>query len=133
MKPRVYLETSFISYLAGRLSPDLVTLQRQLSSQRWWERNRWEFDLYISNEPQRGSLKTMATNQQSSAVQTSSWDLTMKPKDDIVDQIHAWREKYAAQFDYDLTRIFEDLKAKEAANPAPRAELKPVRPQAKRS
>jgi len=47
VKPRVYLETSFISYLAGRLSSDLVTLQRQLSSQRWWERNRGEFDLYV--------------------------------------------------------------------------------------
>ena len=56
----------------------------------------------------------------------------MEPKDDIVDEIHAWREQYAAQFDYDLARIFEDLRAKEAANPAPRAELKPVEPQVKK-
>jgi len=44
----VYLETSFVSYLAGRLSQDLTTLQRQLSSQRWWERKRAEFELVAS-------------------------------------------------------------------------------------
>ena len=48
MKPRVYLETSFVSYLAGRLSEDLTTLQRQLSSQRSWEQERHKFDLVVS-------------------------------------------------------------------------------------
>ncbi|MEO8592251.1 MAG: type II toxin-antitoxin system VapC family toxin [Candidatus Solibacter sp.] len=48
MKPKAYLETSFISYLAGRLSEDLTTLQRQLSSQRWWEQARHRFDLVVS-------------------------------------------------------------------------------------
>ena len=45
MKPKVYLETSFVSYLSGRLSEELTTLQRQLSSQRWWEQERHKFDL----------------------------------------------------------------------------------------
>ena len=48
MKPKVYLETSFVSYLSGRLSEDLTTLQRQLSSQRWWEQERHKFDLVVS-------------------------------------------------------------------------------------
>src|SRR5580700_5916694 len=48
MKPRVYLETSFVSYLAGRLSQDLIALQRQLSSQRWWAERRLDFDLFTS-------------------------------------------------------------------------------------
>lgn len=48
MKPKVYLETSFISYLTGRLSSDLTSLQRQLSSQRWWTAERGRFDLLIS-------------------------------------------------------------------------------------
>jgi len=48
MRPKVYLETSFVSHLAGRLSQDLTTLQRQLSSQRWWERKRAEFELVAS-------------------------------------------------------------------------------------
>ena len=48
MKPKVYLETSFVSYLSGRLSEDLTMLQRQLSSQRWWEQERHKFDLVVS-------------------------------------------------------------------------------------
>jgi hypothetical protein len=48
VKAKAYLETSFVSYLVARLSPDLTTLQRQLSSQRWWEMKRTEFDLVVS-------------------------------------------------------------------------------------
>jgi hypothetical protein len=48
MKPKVYLETSFVSYLAARLSRDLIMLQRQLSSRRWWETMRSQFDLLVS-------------------------------------------------------------------------------------
>ena len=52
----------------------------------------------------------------------------MKWKDEIVEEVRASREAYAAQFDYDLKRMFEDLKAKEVNNPARRAELKPLEP-----
>ena len=45
----------------------------------------------------------------------------MKWKDEIVEEVRQAREAYAAQFDYDLKRIFEDLKKKEAEDPAPRA------------
>ena len=48
MKAKVYLETSFVSYLASRLSQYLTTLQRQLSSQRWWREKRQEFELVAS-------------------------------------------------------------------------------------
>jgi len=48
MRAKVYLETSFISYLTGRLSSDLTSLQRQLSSQRWWAMERERFDLFVS-------------------------------------------------------------------------------------
>jgi hypothetical protein len=48
MKPKVYLETSFISYLTSRFSHDLVILQRQLSSRRWWDQMRKGFDLLVS-------------------------------------------------------------------------------------
>lgn len=49
-------------------------------------------------------------------------------KDEIVEEVRAVREAYAAQFDYDLKRMFEDLKKKEAEDPAPRANLKPLKP-----
>ncbi len=52
----------------------------------------------------------------------------MKWKDEIVEEVRVTREAYAAQFEYDLKRMFEDLKAKEAKNTARRAELKPLRP-----
>ena len=49
-------------------------------------------------------------------------------KDEIVEEVRIAREAYAAQFDYDLKRIFEDLKQKEERNPATRASLKPLEP-----
>lgn len=54
----------------------------------------------------------------------------MKWKDEIVEQVRAVREAYAAQFDYDLKRMFQDLKKKEGQDPAPRANLKPLKPNA---
>ncbi len=48
MKPKVYLETSLISYLAARPSRDVSVLNRQLSTQEWWHTRRNLFDLYTS-------------------------------------------------------------------------------------
>ena len=53
----------------------------------------------------------------------------MKWKDEIVEEVRTAKEAYAAQFDYDLERMFEDLKKHEAQNPAPRANLIPLQPQ----
>ena len=39
----------------------------------------------------------------------------MKSKDEIVDEVRAVREAYAARFNYDLAKIYEDLKTKEQA------------------
>lgn len=47
-KPRVYLETSVISYLTARLSRDLVTVGRQELTREWWEQQRTRFGLFIS-------------------------------------------------------------------------------------
>ena len=52
----------------------------------------------------------------------------MKWKDEIVEEVRTAREAYAAQFDYDLARMFEDLTKKEEQNPARRANLKPLEP-----
>ena len=57
----------------------------------------------------------------------------MKWKDEILEEVRVAREAYAAQFDYDLGRMFEDLKRKEEQNPAPRAELKPLQPREQRA
>jgi len=52
----------------------------------------------------------------------------MKWQGEIVEEVRTAREAYAARFDYDLTRMFEDLKKKEKQNPGPRANLKPLKP-----
>ena len=48
MKPKVYLETSVISYLASRPSRDLIVAANQQSTQEWWEKRLSKVDVYIS-------------------------------------------------------------------------------------
>jgi predicted nucleic acid-binding protein len=48
MKPRVYLETSVISYLTSRPSRDLIVAANQQITQEWWQLRRQDFDLFIS-------------------------------------------------------------------------------------
>jgi hypothetical protein len=49
-------------------------------------------------------------------------------KDEIVEEVRRVRDAYAAQFDYDLKRMFEDIKKKEALeDPARFAKIKPVK------
>jgi hypothetical protein len=61
--PRIYLETSFISYLAARPSRDLVTAQRQLSSSLWWTAQRAAFQLcvspFVEEECKRGDAEVV--------------------------------------------------------------------------
>ncbi|HEY0514913.1 MAG TPA: type II toxin-antitoxin system VapC family toxin [Thermoanaerobaculia bacterium] len=47
MKPKVYLETTIVSYLTARLSRDLVLAAHQQLTREWWE-IRSRFDLFIS-------------------------------------------------------------------------------------
>jgi hypothetical protein len=51
----------------------------------------------------------------------------MKPADEIVEEVRAVREAYAARFDYDLAKIFADLKAKEQKR-TDLAALRPLEP-----
>jgi predicted nucleic acid-binding protein len=48
MKPKVYVETSVLSYLAARSSRDTVTAGRQLTTRRWWEAEREKYALVVS-------------------------------------------------------------------------------------
>jgi predicted nucleic acid-binding protein len=48
MKPAVYLESSIISYLAGRPSRDVITLALQQLTLDWWTTRRHEFGLVAS-------------------------------------------------------------------------------------
>jgi hypothetical protein len=43
-----------------------------------------------------------------------------------VEELHLLRAQHAAEFGYDLRRLFDDLQKEEANNPMRRAALKPV-------
>lgn len=48
MKPKVYIETSIVSYLTANRSRDVITLARQQITDEWWERERTNYELVIS-------------------------------------------------------------------------------------
>ena len=51
-KPKVYVETTILSYLAARPSRDLVTAGRQLTTHQWWDNERHKYTLVGSGEVQ---------------------------------------------------------------------------------
>ena len=48
MKPRVYIETTVISYLTARPARDVVVAGHQQSTRDWWERASDRFELVVS-------------------------------------------------------------------------------------
>lgn len=68
----------------------------------------------------------MAINLHSSAHQNNSLQETVI-SDEIMDELYAFREAYAAQFDYDIEKMFEDLRAFAKDYPAAQpASIQPV-------
>lgn len=47
-RPRVYVETSIVSYLTARPARDIVIAGRQQTTRDWWETAPTRFDLVIS-------------------------------------------------------------------------------------
>lgn len=47
-KPRVYVETTIISYLVARPSRDLVIAAQQQVTREWWETQSDHFELFLS-------------------------------------------------------------------------------------
>ncbi|MDA3927153.1 MAG: hypothetical protein PF904_20970 [Kiritimatiellae bacterium] len=48
MNPKVYIESSVVSYLTARPSRDIVVAGRQAVTHDWWQNHRKRFDLFIS-------------------------------------------------------------------------------------
>ena len=48
MKPKVYIETTIISYLTAWRSPQLVMAAHQETTRNWWDDERQNFDLFVS-------------------------------------------------------------------------------------
>ena len=58
MLPKVYIETTIVSYLTGRPSREVVALGHQQVTRDWWENSRFDFELFASEvviaEAERG-------------------------------------------------------------------------------
>ncbi|HUT13831.1 MAG TPA: type II toxin-antitoxin system VapC family toxin [Thermoguttaceae bacterium] len=48
MRPKVYIETTVVSYLSAWRSPELVMAAQQEATRNWWDEQRERFDLYVS-------------------------------------------------------------------------------------
>jgi len=48
VKPKVYVETTVVSYLTARPSRDLVVAAHQQLTREWWEQRRSDFELFVS-------------------------------------------------------------------------------------
>src|SRR5580704_8837928 len=48
MPQRVYIETTFVSYLTARASRDVVIAGRQQITHDWWDQSRADFELCTS-------------------------------------------------------------------------------------
>ena len=63
-KKKVYVETSVISNLAARPSVNMIDAAHQLVTRQWWEGDRSQYDLYVSElvveEAQRGDAEAAA-------------------------------------------------------------------------
>ncbi len=49
MKPKVYLETSIISYLTAVSGSDVVAVARQAITKDWWKKHRRNYELFVSD------------------------------------------------------------------------------------
>ena len=48
MRPKIYIETTVVSYLTARRSRDLVVAAHQQLTEDWWHLRRKDFELYVS-------------------------------------------------------------------------------------
>ena len=60
-KPKVYIETSVVSYLVAKTSQNLITVAHQQITQDWWHHELPKFEAFIStsvtDEAKKGDLE----------------------------------------------------------------------------
>lgn len=104
MKPRVYVETSILSYLTALPSRDLVQAAYQQLTVEWWAR-RERFDLFVSEavlaEVRRGdpaaaarrlgaaeALRVLAATDEARALATALLQAAVMPRRAAIDAAH---------------------------------------------
>jgi hypothetical protein len=48
MKPKIYIETTIVSYLTAWPSPEIIMAANQELTREWWENKRNDYDLVVS-------------------------------------------------------------------------------------
>lgn len=125
MKPKLYLETSFISDLTAQPSRDLVTAGRQEVTREWWQQRRADFHLYTSELviEEAGAGDTAASKERLSVLRTlpliALTEAAVQLADDMVETGPLPRQAAAdalhisvaviAKIDYLLTWNFKHL------------------------
>lgn len=105
MLPKVYIETTIVSYLTGRPSRDVVSLGHQQVTRDWWEKDRSDFELYTSEvviaEAERGDpdaararlavlapMRSLSATAESEAMVPILLRETRLPADALLDMSH---------------------------------------------
>lgn len=105
MLPKVYIETTIVSYLTGRPSREPVALGHQQVTHDWWDKARFDFELYTSEvvlaEAERGDpeaararlavlapLRRLSATPESEAMVPILLRETRLPADALLDMSH---------------------------------------------
>jgi predicted nucleic acid-binding protein len=105
VQPKVYLETSIVSYLTAKASRDILVAANQQVTQEWWQERRPNFEIYVSQlvaqETSSGDVDAAAKRRQAlencqflditpEAVELAERLITQKavPKQAVEDALH---------------------------------------------
>jgi len=105
VKPKVYIETTVVSYLTSRPSRDLVVAAHQQITRDWWDRRRKAYEPFVSEfvvkeasagDPEAAAgrleaIRGVAVLQLSPAVDAVARDLVAKgviPAEYVEDAVH---------------------------------------------
>jgi hypothetical protein len=133
----VYIETSIVSYLTARPSPDVRAAAWQQLTVQWWEQEKPKYELFTSElvlaEPAAGDCEAAQRRRnplsdpyvllQDTPVPKSvhRWNCFLRRlkmyKDDIITEVRQNRDAYAREHHYNLDEIVADLRKREQSHP----------------
>ena len=117
----VYIETSIVSYLRHRASSQVVMAARQLLTHQWWNHERANYDLvisqYVIDEASAGDATLAAERLQSLE------GIPLLPLDPdialIADEIHRTRREFSDKFHGDFAAMLDDARKRQDASGRP--------------
>jgi hypothetical protein len=143
MKPKVYIETSIISYLTARPSKNVLAAAWQQSTADWWTIQRPRFDLFTSElvveEAEQGDAEAASKRLVALCGKETCYPQRMcgkrvsvpgdlhthgadgrglLMKDEIIEQIWRAKDMIGKKYNYDVRKLAENLRKHERASGA---------------